>query len=927
MDTQEPIKSEDQSTKPTSVPFEVVSSDANTAAPTVETEVSQAEIVDSSSNEPRIEDAQSDVELNVEPPTPVEVTAEEETTEDVITTTEVEASDEVDATDEVDAPDEAATLVNANADEANGTDNMESSSSNPTAKPDATADQPASPADEFFVEDEEDKSLVEAFHEEETVMPFMEMGLAPVVLEAIKSAGYETPSPIQTETVPYIVEGHDLIGQAETGSGKTAAFAWPILSKLDLSSKKTQCLILAPTRELAIQVTSAFRKYASAMPGFRTTTIYGGQSYETQFRALQRGAHVVAGTPGRVIDHLSRGTLDLSGLKVFVLDEADEMLRMGFVDDVEQVLKQTPRTQQTLFFSATMPPAVRRIAETYLRDPVHVKIESKTATADSIVQSCIFVEPREKQSRLVRFLETEETDGVLVFVKTRNTTNVVAEKLIQNGFIASSLNGDIPQNQRERTVGQLKSGKINVVVATDVAARGLDVSRISHVINYDFPHDTESYIHRIGRTGRAGRTGNAILFVEPKEKGKLSRLQRSTNQKIDTFQQKSLKEINEIRVAKFKQQIIEAAEHKDMPFFTEIVEQLQSEAELSVEQIAAALAVVAQGDTPLKLEALKSPKSNWRKEREGKGGRNRDHGPMQTFRVEVGRSDGVGPGNLVGAITNEANLTNADIGRIRLFDRFSTIDLPADLPGDMIEHLSNVFVSGKPLQITRSDETYSDDRRGSREGRGRPRQGGGNRYGGNRGGYRGRSDSRDGGGRRNDSRGSYGSRDRNDSRGGNRSRDGQDSRGSYRSRDGQDSRSGYRSRDGQDSRGSYRSRDGQSSRQSDEHRGGRSSRDDRSSSDRSRGDRSRGGYQSRGKNEARGERREGRSDFKPRGERASKPTKWNRDDRRKDRSEASDKPKRKKTKAALRTKARAKPGAKLDGPIKKYVKIRSSKKK
>ena len=397
---------------------------------------------------------------------------------------------------------------------------------------------------------EEETAFVDADADLEN--PFVAMQLAPKVLEAISKAGYETPSPIQSQTVSHLMEGRDLIGQAETGSGKTAAFAWPLLSRLDLSQKAPQVIVLAPTRELAVQVTTAFKKYASCIPGFRTTTIYGGQSYETQFRALDRGAHVVVGTPGRVMDHLKRGTLDLSQLKAFVLDEADEMLRMGFIDDIETILEATPRTQQSIFFSATMPRQIQRIAERYLTDPIQVSIESNTATAESISQSCVFVSGREKQARLLRLLETEEVDGVLVFVKTRQTTMVVAEHLIQKGIIASPLNGDIAQQQRERTVGQLMSGKINVVVATDVAARGLDVKRISHVINYDFPHDTEAYVHRIGRTGRAGREGNAILFVEPKEKGKLARLQRATNQRIDQFKERSLKEINQVRVDKFK---------------------------------------------------------------------------------------------------------------------------------------------------------------------------------------------------------------------------------------------------------------------------------------------------------------------------------------------------------------------------------------
>lgn len=556
--------------------------------------------------------------------------------------------------------------------------------------------------------------------------PFEEMGLSPEVLRAIVNTGYESPSPIQVETVPFILEGRDLIGQAETGSGKTAAFAWPILSKIDPKLAKPQVLVLAPTRELAIQVTSAFEKYAAEIDGFRAVTIYGGQSYETQLRALSRGVHVVVGTPGRVMDHLRRETLDLSHLNVMVLDEADEMLRMGFIDDVQWILEQVPTQRQILSFSATMPEPIRRIAKTYLSDPAHVSIKSKTATADTIHQTCLFLHPREKMETLVRLLETEETEGVLVFVKTRNSTNLVAENLIQRGIIASALNGDIPQAQRERTVNQLKSGRINVVVATDVAARGLDVKRISHVVNYDFPHDTEAYVHRIGRTGRAGATGNAILFVEPKEKGKLGRLQRSTNQRIEPFKQKSLAEINDVRIAKFKQRIVDAMEDKQLKFFTKLISDFQNESELPFNEIAGALAILAQGDSPLLLKELVKAKSNWRKDDHKT---RRRQTPMVTYRVEVGRNHKVGPGNIVGAVTNEANLNNSDIGKINIFDRFSTIDLPADIPQDIIETLANVHVSGQRLAISKSDRTYakSGGRKSRPSGGGRFEKGG--RYG------------------------------------------------------------------------------------------------------------------------------------------------------------------------------------------------------
>ena len=574
------------------------------------------------------------------------------------------------------------------------TENLESSKDSAlvreSAEPSVVKDVAAVPVSEVAVADQQAPLNL-----------FEEMGLGPAVLDAINRVGYETPSPIQAQSVPVILSGRDLMGQAETGSGKTAAFAWPLLSRIDMSLNQPQVLVLAPTRELAIQVTAAFEKYATGIQNFRAVTIYGGQSYETQLRALNRGVQVVVGTPGRVMDHLRRKTLDLRQLKTLVLDEADEMLRMGFIDDVEWILEQLPRERQILSFSATLPPPIQRIAKNYLRNPAHIAIKSKTATADSISQTCIFLSPREKMERLVRILETEQSDGVIIFVKTRNSTIVVSEGLVQRGIIASPLNGDIPQAQRERTVNQLKSGRINVVVATDVAARGLDVQRISHVINYDFPHDTEAYVHRIGRTGRAGRVGHAILFVEPKEKGKLSRLQRATNQRIETFKQKSIDEINQVRIEKFKEQVVKANSHSDIKFFTKIVNELRDDSELTIEQIAASLGVLAQGPNPLLLKELKDRKSNRKKESA------RDRGPMTLYRIEVGREHGVGPGNIVGAITNEADLSNGQIGRINIFDKFSTILLPSELNSEVINHLKHVYVSGQALAISKSDQKYS----------------------------------------------------------------------------------------------------------------------------------------------------------------------------------------------------------------------------
>jgi ATP-dependent RNA helicase DeaD len=537
----------------------------------------------------------------------------------------------------------------------------------------------------------------------EEPQPFADLGLRPEVNSAIDKAGYSIPTPIQIETIPSVLQNRDLMGQAETGSGKTAAFAWPLLSRIDMAIKSPQVLVLTPTRELAIQVTKSFEKYGACLDGFRAVSIYGGQSYETQLRALRRGVQVVVGTPGRVMDHLRRETLDLSNLTTFVLDEADEMLRMGFIDDVEWTMEQLPEQRQILLFSATLPGPVRRIAEKYLNNPVNIAIKQDNAAAESIDQSCIQAHSREKLQTLAQILDSEATEGVLVFVKTRNSTVTVADQLTKRGFSAAPMNGEIPQNQRERTVEQLKSGRLNVVVATDVAARGLDVQRISHVINYDFPHDTEAYVHRIGRTGRAGRTGSAILFYEPKEKGKLARLQRATNQRIGKFAQKTIKEVNAVRVADFKQRITACVDHEQLDFFTKLVAEHQSDTGASLGQIAASLAIMAQGDVPLLLKEISRPNSNWKKDR--------NDGDKATYRIEVGRNHGVGPGNIVGAITNEADLNNSQIGKIRLLDNFSTIDLPANLSDDVIAMLQDVVVSGKRLQISRDKANHSEGRR------------------------------------------------------------------------------------------------------------------------------------------------------------------------------------------------------------------------
>ena len=541
--------------------------------------------------------------------------------------------------------------------------------------------------------------------------PFKKLGLREDVYKAIAGFGYTKPTAIQEETVSVIMTGRDVIGQAETGSGKTAAFAWPLLSKIDLKKRAPQILVLAPTRELAIQVSSAFEKYGSSMKGLKTVTIYGGQSYETQFRALDRGVHVVVGTPGRVMDHLNRGTLKLDNVTTFVLDEADEMLRMGFIDDVVWVMDRLPEQRQVLSFSATMPAPIRNIAKKYLSDPAHITIKGRTATAETIEQTYSILSIRDKLKQLKWLLDTEETDGIIVFVKTRQTTNVVAEALAQHGLRAAALNGDIAQNQRERTVNRLKAGKIDIVVATDVAARGLDVKRVSHVVNYDFPHDSEIYVHRIGRTGRAGRSGKAILFVEPKEKRKLGWLEKDTKQKIGQYKPKSLKEVNQVRVDKFREEVLKKTAHEQVKFFRTLVESMVEKTEHSVETIAAALAVMAQGTSPLLL----TDEQTSRKGRNGKVSHSDQD--KASYRIEVGRNHGVGPGNIVGAIANEGGFQNREIGRVKLFDTFSIVDLPDNLAADLLDVLRNVSVGGQRLQITKTTGEYNDNDRPRRTGR------------------------------------------------------------------------------------------------------------------------------------------------------------------------------------------------------------------
>lgn len=551
---------------------------------------------------------------------------------------------------------------------------------------------------------------------EEKLPTFADFALIPQVLAAVRDVGYETPTPIQIPTIPHLLAGRDVVGQAQTGTGKTAAFALPLLSRLDLKRADPQILVLTPTRELAIQVAEAFQSYASHLRGFQVLPVYGGQDYAVQLRQLKRGVHVVVGTPGRLMDHMRRGTLKLAGLSTVVLDEADEMLRMGFIEDVEWILSQTPSTRQVALFSATMPTAIRRIADQYLRDPAEITIKLRTTTAETIRQRYWIVTGVHKLDALTRLLETEPFDGVLVFVRTRIAAVELAERLQARGYATSALNGDMPQKQRELTISRLKAGKLDILVATDVAARGLDVERISHVINFDIPNDTEAYVHRIGRTGRAGRSGEAILFVAPRERHLLRAIEKATRQQIEPMELPSAEAVNDKRIAKFTQSITDTLATRDLDFFREIVVRYQQQHDADPVDIAAALAQLAQGDKPLLVKDVitldkrppreEVPSDRKRTDKPTKAPRTPTQRPssvgMELYRVEVGHTNGVQPGNLVGAIANEAGLASSNIGRIEIFDDHSTIELPEGMPKEVFRLLKKVWVSGRQLDISRA---------------------------------------------------------------------------------------------------------------------------------------------------------------------------------------------------------------------------------
>jgi len=542
-------------------------------------------------------------------------------------------------------------------------------------------------------------------------LEFTDLDLCPKVMKSVAAVGYESPTPIQAKIIPHMMQGRDVIGQAQTGTGKTAAFALPLLCRLDLSLRLPQVLVLTPTRELAIQVAEAFQRYASNLPGFHVLPIYGGQEYRGQFMRLKQGVHVVVGTPGRVMDHIRRETLNLKGIRCLVLDEADEMLRMGFIDDVEWVLTQLPTKRQTALFSATMPAAIRRIAQKHQKDPVEITIKARTTTVEATRQRYWMVSGMHKLDALTRILEAEKFDGMLIFVRTKTLTVELAEKLKARGYASAPLNGDIAQRQREKTVNDLKQGRLSILVATDVAARGLDLDRISHVVNYDIPSDTESYVHRIGRTGRAGRSGEAILFVAPRERHLLNAIERATRQKIDLMDMPSTEMINDQRIARFKQHITDTLARENLELYNQIVDQYRQEHNVPAIEIAAALASMVQGDKPLLLKRLPEKPKPGPKERKTKSrgmddSRQKSGRPeagMARYKIEVGHRHGINAGNIVGAIANEAGIDAEFIGRITIFTDFSYVDLPVGIPETALRLIKKARLSGKPLNISKME--------------------------------------------------------------------------------------------------------------------------------------------------------------------------------------------------------------------------------
>ncbi|MCM7487177.1 DEAD/DEAH family ATP-dependent RNA helicase [Enterobacter kobei] len=599
---------------------------------------------------------------------------------------------------------------------------------------------------------------------------FADLGLKAPILEALNDLGYEKPSPIQAECIPHLLSGRDVLGMAQTGSGKTAAFSLPLLNNIDPDLRAPQILVLAPTRELAVQVAEAMTEFSKHMRGVNVVALYGGQRYDVQLRALRQGPQIVVGTPGRLLDHLKRGTLDLSKLSGLVLDEADEMLRMGFIEDVETIMAQIPEGHQTALFSATMPEAIRRITKRFMKDPQEVRIQSSVTTRPDISQSYWSVYGMRKNEALVRFLEAEDFDAAIIFVRTKNATLEVAEALERNGYNSAALNGDMNQALREQTLERLKDGRLDILIATDVAARGLDVERISLVVNYDIPMDSESYVHRIGRTGRAGRAGRALLFVENRERRLLRNIERTMKLTIPEAELPNAELLGKRRLEKFAAKVQQQLESSDLDQYRALLSQIQPTAEgeeLDMETLAAALLKMAQGERTLIVppDAPMRPKREFRDrddrfERRGdrndrgprgdrpeRGGEDRprrerrEAGDMELYRIEVGREDGVEVRHIVGAIANEGDISSRYIGNIKLFASHSTIELPKGMPGEVLQHFTRTRILNKPMNMQLLGDAQP------RPDRGGERRGGGRSFGGERR-EGGRTEGRGGEGRR-----------------------------------------------------------------------------------------------------------------------------------------------------------------------------------
>ena len=570
----------------------------------------------------------------------------------------------------------------------------------------------------------------------ETKMTFKDLGLPEFILNAVADLGFETPSPIQQICIPHLLEGRDVLGMAQTGSGKTAAFSLPILAKIDPTEKHPQLLVMAPTRELAIQVADACEQFVKYAKGINIVTLYGGQRYDIQLRALKQGAQVVVGTPGRILDHLRRGTLSLAELKAIVLDEADEMLRMGFIDDVETVMAELPEHHQTALFSATMPEPIRRITKRFMNDPQEVKIKATQQSAPDIAQSCWYVHGFRKNEALLRFLEVEDFDAAIIFTRTKSGTLDVTELLEKHGFRAAALNGDMTQQLREQTLERLRSGSLDIVVATDVAARGIDIERISLVVNYDIPLDAESYVHRIGRTGRAGRSGRALLFVEPRERRLLRNVEHLIKKNIEEVELPNHEVLQACRRKKFKDKITAQLEHHDLDLYRELLEDMFT-ADQSQEDIAAAMMMLLQGKQKLILPPDPVVDKKARRDRNERGdrrenprsaerrGERKGYGnpqPMDLYRIEVGRGDGVEVRHIVGAIANEGDINSRYIGHIKLYDDYSTIELPQGMPKELLQQFSKTRVLNKQMRMSfigeakgeRGGDNFGGKRRGGR---------------------------------------------------------------------------------------------------------------------------------------------------------------------------------------------------------------------